>query len=327
MTELEQKELVIIDEESIKDLIYEIRGEKVMLDFDLARIYGYETFMFNRQVRRNIERFPPDFMFQLTKEEANQLSTCQFGISIPLMQKDGAHGGRTKLPYAFTEQGIYCLMSVLKGELAIKQTIALVRLFKKMKDYIIEQHSNLPVLDPISELTEIVYQNKSDIVEIKETLSGIIGGFSDVESDRYIFLPNQRIEADNKIQEIIAKAKESIIIVDNYIGIKTLEHLKACQNKITVYIFSDNVSREKVTDKMLEDYKLDTGNEIVIKPQNKLFHDRYIVIDYKTDNELFYNCGPSIKDVGGSVGTIEKENDAFVYHSIIDKYLFDNEEK
>ena len=109
-------EIAIIDERTIRDKIYEVRGERVMLDFDLAEIYGFSTSAFNQQVKRNAERFDDDFRFQLTREEVEQISISQIVTSI---QTKGVKGGRAKLPWAFTQSGIYMLMTVLKGDLAI----------------------------------------------------------------------------------------------------------------------------------------------------------------------------------------------------------------
>ena len=160
-----------LTEENIESMVYEIRGQKVMLDFDLARIYGYTTKAFNQQVQRNLEKFPEDFMFQLTESELKDLVRSQFvaarksqnkseeisrsqfvttkkseieseeisgSIFSTTMQTKGIRGGRVYLPYVFTEQGVYMLMTVLRGELAVKQSKALIRLFKRMKDYIVE---------------------------------------------------------------------------------------------------------------------------------------------------------------------------------------------
>lgn len=126
---MENNKIQILTEDKIKNMVYEIRGQQVMLDFELAEIYGYETKNFNRQVKNNIEKFDDDFMFQLTDEEWNNLRCKNFTSS---------WGGTRYLPYAFTEQGIYMLMTVLKGELAIKQSKALIRMFKRMKEYILE---------------------------------------------------------------------------------------------------------------------------------------------------------------------------------------------
>ena len=117
-----------ISEEWFKKHIYLIRGQKVMLDSDLAEIYGYDTRGFNKQINNNSERFEGDeFMFQLTKDEF---------INLKCKNYTSSWGGRRKLPYVFTEQGIYMLMTVLRGDLAIKQSKALIRLFKLMKDYV-----------------------------------------------------------------------------------------------------------------------------------------------------------------------------------------------
>ena len=122
--------IVILDKESIKNLIYEIRGQKVMLDFDLAHIYDYATRDFNNQVKRNRDRFDDDFAFQLTKEEWKEI--------LMLQKSTSSWGGRRKPPFAFTEQGIYMLMTVLRGEKAIQQSKTLIRLFKSMTDYLVE---------------------------------------------------------------------------------------------------------------------------------------------------------------------------------------------
>ena len=132
---------------NIENKILIIRGQHVMLDRDLAEIYGYETKNFNRQVKNNIEKFDDDFMFQLTHTEVEELSRCNFFTSI--MQTEGMKGGRVYLPYAFTEQGIYMLMTVLKGDLAVKQSKALIRLFKKMKHYFADNAGILQRLESL----------------------------------------------------------------------------------------------------------------------------------------------------------------------------------
>ena len=125
---------MIISEETIKNKIYIIRGQRVMLDMELAEIYGYTTKAFNQQVKNNIHKFDDDFRFQLTKDEWANLRSKKLTSS---------WGGTRYLPYAFTEQGIYMLMTVLKGDLATKQSKSLIRLFKKMKDYLVTSSGQL----------------------------------------------------------------------------------------------------------------------------------------------------------------------------------------
>ena len=159
----ENKEIVIVDDKTIQEKIYLIRGQKVMLDADLAEIYGYETKNFNRQVKNNAEKFEgEDFMFQLTDEEMVELSRCKNFTS--------SWGGSRYLPNAFTEQGIYMLMTVLRGELAIRQSRALIRTFKQMKDFIIENQDFIGS----KELVQIAIQtnkNKNYIEKIKDKIS------------------------------------------------------------------------------------------------------------------------------------------------------------
>ena len=128
-----------INDEYLKGHIYHVRGTRVMVDTDLAKIYGYSTKDFNRQVKNNIEKFEQDFMFQLTDEEC-EILRCKNSTS--------SWGGRRYNPYVFTEQGIYMLMTVLKGELATKQSKALIRIFKQMKDYIVDNLSLIHISEP-----------------------------------------------------------------------------------------------------------------------------------------------------------------------------------
>ena len=146
--------VAIADEQSLREKIYNIRGQQVVLSFDLADIYGYEHKRFMEQVRNNKEKFDDDFMFQLSKEEYDNLKTI-FSTS--------SWGGRRKLPYAFTEQGIYMLMTVLRGDLAVRQSKALIRLFKHMKDYINEN----PALIVNQQLLSISAQTAENTMAIR----------------------------------------------------------------------------------------------------------------------------------------------------------------
>jgi len=212
-----------------------------MIDKDLAEIYGYATNRFNEQVKNNFEKFDEeDLMFQLTKEEFAELSrskilTSKNDSNLMSNFSTSSWGGTRKLPYAFTEQGVYMLMTVLKGELATKQSKALVRLFKKMKDYVVEN------------------------------------------------------------QQIYTLANKSIFIVDNYISLKTLVLFKNAKQNVAVTIFSDNTNNglHKVEfDDFCKEYP---GLKIDIKEAGKIFHDRYIILDYGTPDEKIYHCGSKFK--------------------------------
>ena len=157
------KEIQIIDEDSIRDKIHVIHGVKVMLDYDLARIYGYATKDFNRQVRNNSARFEgDDFMFQLSSEELDIILRCKKATS--------SWGGSRYRPNAFTEQGIYMLMTVLRGELAVKQSRALIRAFQTMKNNIIENRSMIGQHEYL-QLSLQVNENKTETSQIKRELT------------------------------------------------------------------------------------------------------------------------------------------------------------
>ena len=324
-------EIAIIDEKTIQDKIYEIRGVKVMLDFDLAEIYGYETKNFNRQVKNNIDRFEgEEFMFQLTREEIEEISRCKNFTSI---QTKGVKGGRAYLPYAFTEQGIYLLMTVLRGDLAVRQSRALVMAFKTMKDYIIETQGLVSQRDVLrlslqtNENTEAIRRLQSwlgdqqkivaeqqklllehdDILaealeKIGETLkksdiSPVLLQF-DVPEDQKEFLLREGhpAKADVTYMDIYSKARKSVYIVDNYINIKTLRLLMNVRPGVTVTIFSDNL-RHQLHASDYADFQVEFPTiPVSFITAGGIMHDRFIVLDYDEEDERIYHCGASSKD-------------------------------
>ena len=324
----QNKEIVVIDETTIKSKIYYIRNQKVMLDFELAEIYGYETRAFNQQVKRNNEKFDDDFMFQLTDEEVYELSRSQ---NVTLKRGTGRGSNIKYNPYAFTEQGIYMLMTVLRGELAVKQSKALIRMFKQMKDFIIENQDFISS----KELVQIAIQtnqNTKDIAEIKsqmatkEDLKKVMDNFIDPETYKHFLLMNgDKIEADVAYTKIYKSAKKSIYVIDNYVGLKTLELLRAARDKTQIIVFSDNVkNKDMLTKNILDDFRKDYPNiDLKLKIAGKKYHDRYIAIDYGTENEAFYLCGASSKDAGNKVSTITKieESSKDMYHDMFSKML------
>ncbi|WNO83619.1 ORF6N domain-containing protein [Streptococcus suis] len=324
----QNKEIVVINEDTIKNRIYYIRNQKVMLDFELAEIYGYSTKRFNEQVKRNNEKFDDDFMFQLTDEEVSELSRSQNAT----LNKGTGRGSNIKYnPYAFTEQGIYMLMTVLRGELAVRQSKALIRMFKQMKDFIIENQDFISS----KELVQIAIQtnqNTNDIAEIKsqmatkEDLKKVMENFIDPETYKHFLLMNgDKIEADVAHTKIYKSAKKSIYVIDNYIGLKTLELLRAARDKTEIIVFSDNVkNKDMLTKNILDDFRKDYPNiDLKLKIAGKKYHDRYIAIDYGTENEAFYLCGASSKDAGNKVSSITKieESSKDMYHDMFSKML------
>ena len=319
----ENREIVVIDETTMKSKIYYIRNQKVMLDFDLAEIYGYSTKRFNEQVKRNNEKFDDDFMFQLTEEEISEISRSQNAT----LNKGTGRGSNIKYkPYVFTEQGIYMLMTVLRGELAVKQSKALIRMFKQMKDFIIENQDFIGSKE-LLQIAVQTNQNTKDIAEIKsqmatkEDLKKVMENFIDPDTYKHFLLMNgDKIEADVAYTKIYKSAKKSIFVIDNYIGLKTLELLRAAKDNVEVIIFSDNVrNKDMLTKSILNDFIRDYPNiNLKMKIAGKKYHDRYISIDYGTENEAFYLCGASSKDAGNKISSITKieESAKDLYHTL-----------
>lgn len=305
------KEAVALTEEYLMSKIYIIRDVQVMLDVDLAGIYGYTTKNFNRQVKNNIERFDEDFRFQLTNEELEILRCNNFTSS---------WGGTRYLPYAFTELGIYSLMTVLKGDLAVNQSKKLIRLFKKLKDFAIQIQSLLPS----SEFQVLSIQTKNNTDEIRQIkqqvneLTVVVKDFTDPNLKKdYLLYNGQSVEADIAYSEIYSYAKKTIHIIDNYIGLKTLVLLKSVAKRVIVTIFSDNVCHG-LHKTEFADFKQEYPNvDITLKTTGGIYHDRYIFIDHGTKNEMVFHCGGSSKDGGKHITSISRVEDVELYQGII----------
>ena len=345
---LDEKE--IINGEVLKDKIYVIRGRQVMLDYDLAKIYGYTTKMFNRQVARNIKKFEgEDFMFQLTRQEIESLSRCQNGTTINqnddlsmsqnvtsiFMQAKGIKGGRVYLPYAFTEQGVYMLMTVLRGELAVKQSRALIMTFKAMKDYILESQDTISYRELLMHMSYTT-DNAKTIMELQEEIRKMDGEIREnsakiSEMVRRSEIPPLFLDYDKMIEsrvflafnekpaktaetyiDIYRRAKKSIAIIDNYINIRSLRLLQEVRPEVDITIFGDNMGHY-LHQSDYEDFRMEFPElEINFIKTNGKIHDRFIMIDLGTKSERIYHCGASSKDAGRRLTLIHEIEDDFV---------------
>ena len=258
---------------NIENKILVIRGQQVMLDRDLAEIYGYETKRFNEQVKNNIERFDADFRFQLTDEEIynlrSKISTSSWG------------GTRYK-PYAFTEQGIYMLMTVLKGDLAVQQSKALIRLFKKMKQYFADNAGILQRIDTLE------HHNIETDIKIK-TLFTLVDRYK-IEDMQGVFVQGQIFDAYTKFQELIQKAKKEIILIDNYIDLTVLDRLTVKSPGVDVIIYT----QPKTPIKKLDIAKFNAQYPTLTIKNTTSMHDRFLIIG-RTE---IYHIGASLKDLG-----------------------------
>ncbi len=281
MAEDKKKEIdVTVTEEYLKEKLYKIRGKRVLLDADLAEIYGYDTKGFNRQVKNNIEKFDEDFMFELTDEELEDLryKNCTANISSKSRYN----------PHVFTEQGLYMLMTVLKGPLAVKQSKALIRTFKKMKDYILENRD----LIGQREILQLSMETANNRIEINKINSDMIS--------------------------IEKQAKSSIYVVDNYIGLRTLVHLKNSPTGVDIILFSDNVGNNKLHNIEFADFCKEYPTvKLSMKKTGGIFHDRFIVLDYGTADERVFLCGASSKDAGARITSIVEDYGISKYATVI----------
>ncbi|MBQ7242910.1 MAG: ORF6N domain-containing protein [Bacilli bacterium] len=309
--------LALLDESQIKDLIYEVRGHKVMLDFDLARIYGYGTSAFNQQIKRNLDRFPQDFSFQLTKREFESILLSHFVTS--------SWGGRRSLPRAFTEQGIYMLMTVLHGDLAIEQSITLIRLFRSMKDYIVETQS-LGSTSEVLSLANQVRTNTEKISKIEGKLDMLMDNFIDPSTYKsFLIMDGEKIESDVAYQRIYSMAKQRVYLIDDYIDVKTIQLLKSCNSNAHIVVFSDNKANNSLTKSFIADFIADRSDlHIELKKSKGRFHDRYIVLDYPDKTRVFH-CGASSKDGGNKITTIMEAENPEAYLDLISDILLNEE--
>ena len=328
----ETTEIAIIDERNIRDKIYEVRGVKVMLDFELAEIYGYETKNFNRQVKNNAERFEGDqFMFQLTNEEVNDLSRCK---NFTLNRGTGRGSNIKYNPHAFTEQGVYLLMTVLRGDLAVRQSRALVLAFKAMKDYIIEtqglasQRDVLRLSMQTTENTEAIRELQSTVKDqqkllvdqqkailaiddqlmdareqLNETvkksdLAPVLLQFQKEEQKEILLLNGEPVTADLTYMDIYSKAGKNVYLVDNYISLKTLNLLQTVKAGVSVTVFSDNLGNWLHASDGADFRMQFPGIPIQFITVGGITHDRYIILDYDETEERIFLCGSSSKDTG-----------------------------
>ena len=337
-------EFSLIDEDLLKSRIYSIRGVKVMLDADLAEIYGYSTKAFNQQVKNNIERFAEDFRFQLSKKEVEELRsknlTAITGVNdAEILRCKNCTANISTMsrsnPYVFTEQGIYMLMTVLKGDLAVQQSMALIRLFKQMKDYIAAE--NAPDISAgMVALATQTSQNTRDIAEIvtdvrtlsnkvernENFLQKVMANFIDPSTFKHFLILNgQRLEADAAYTQIYGMAKKSVLIVDDYLDVKTLDLLRCVAKDVSVQIFSEQHGRTRLTESMLADFRaarpdVELGD---VCATGNVFHDRYIYLDFGTDTEKLFHCGASSKDAGNKITTIMQLEDIAGYRALFER--------
>lgn len=273
------KELIIVDENEIRSKIYTIRGVQVMIDSDLADLYKVETRVLNQAVRRNIDRFPEDFMFQLNNEEfENWKSQIVISNSIKM--------GLRKKPLAFTEQGVAMLSGVLKSDTAVRISIQIINAFVAMRKFIASNARVFQRLD-IVEKRQIEYKSETD-QKFNKIFTAIES--KDIKPEKGIFFNGQMFDAYKFVSDLVRSAKKSIILIDNFIDDSVLTLFSKRDKEVKVTIFTKEISKQLKLDLK----KHNSQYPVISIKEFKDSHDRFMVID---DKEV-YHFGASLKDLG-----------------------------
>lgn len=284
---------LMINNIKIENLIYEIRGKQVMLASDVAKLYQVETKALNQVVKRNLNRFPEDFCFQLTLEEAQEVSSRS---QIVTLNRSGNNRGNNikYLPYVFTEHGVMMLSGLLKSDIAAKVNVAIIKAFVLMRKYIANNTLETRVSNIETKLID--YDHKFDLIFDK----------MDNEKPYHLFFNGAIYDAYSLLCDILSQAQESITIIDNYLDKNILDVFASIQKD--VLIVTKNINK-----KDLEMYEHQYQNVKIIK--NDSFHDRFIIIDKKT----LYHCGASFKDLGKKCFAITKMTDEEILSQLLVK--------
>lgn len=282
----------------IASKIVVIRDVQVMIDRDIAELYGVETKRLKEQVNRNIERFPEQFMFQLDDDEFSNWRS-QFATS-----KSDRQGLRYA-PFAFTEQGVAMLSAVLRSEKAIKVSIEIMNAFVLMRHYL---HDNMNL---VGRLTAVENKVNSKFKTIDENFSKIFTALdsSPKKAKEGVFFKGQIFDAYAFFQDIIKSAKKEIVLIDGYVDLSILERFKAKQKNVSVKIYTDPRAELKQidVDKFNEQYPT------AFLDYTKKMHDRFLIID----NKELYHIGASLKDLGKACFAFEKMDEPKKWISVI----------
>ena len=289
----------VIEKENIKieDMIYEIRGIQVMLDSDLAKLFNVETGNLNKSMKRNIKRFPIEFCFKLDYDEYNSL-LFQIG-------RAKGKGGRTNLPFVYSEQGVAMLASVIHSDIAIQMSIKIINAFVAMRHYITNNNNIYLTLNNINNKM-ISYDKK--LIEYDDKFNYI---FSKFDKKEQLFLEGEVFDAYSNILDIFKKSNEEIIVIDSYADINFLDLIKNIKSNIILVTKNSN----RLSNIEIDKYNSQYHNLKVIRDNS--FHDRYFIIDRK----MIYHSGTSINNAGSKIFMITKLEDEFVINIILNNVL------
>ena len=303
---------VIVDstEEKIENLIHYVRGQQVMIDSDLALLYNVETKRLNESVKRNAKRFPESFCFQLSDDEYADLRSQ---IATSNTENTSSKGGRRYLPYVFTEPGIAMLSAVLRSDEAIQVSINIMNAFVKMRRFMAENALMFDKLNSL-ELKQLEYQKESN-----EKFDQIFAYISEHEEvGQKIFFEGQIYDAFSLLVSLVAKAEKSIVLIDNYVDVGTLNILAKKKDGVDVTIYT--VRRTRLASQDIANFNSQYPTLTV--NYTGVFHDRFLIID----EETAYHIGASLKDAGKKCFGISRIEDVGIISDILERLEIETEE-
>ena len=292
----------------IRNMIYTVRNQQVMLDNDLAKLYQVETKRLNEAVKRNIARFPEEFRFQLNEEETEFLRS-QIAT---LNENDGRGKHRKYLPYVFTEQGIAMLSAVLRSDTAIQTSIVIMKSFVEMRHFMADNSILFERISAI-ELKQLTYQKQTDkkLEQVFEFIS------EPEESNQKVFFDGQIYDAFSLLVSLIQKAEKEITLIDGYLDIGTLNLLAKKNTGVSVTVYTHQ--NTKLTDIDLINFNSQYP-DLLVKYTNA-FHDRFLILD----REIAYHIGASLKDAGKKAFEVTLINDKKITEDILQRLILEPE--
>lgn len=291
---------IVVSDKMIRNLIYVVRGQQVMMDSDLAALYQVETKVFNQAVKRNLARFPGAFRFQLTNEEYE-------GLRSQIVTSNG-RGGRRYLPYVFTEQGIAMLSAVLNSDIAIQVSIHIMTAFVEMRRFLA---NNSVLFEKISEVNwrQQEYEKRTD--ERFEKVFDYIAEHNEVK--KKVFFDGQIYDAFSLLVELVSSAENFIILIDNYVNVDTLNILAKKKRNVNACIYT--IKQTKLTAVDVRNFNMQYP-KLEVK-YTGAFHDRFFIID---DN-CAYHIGASFKDAGKKCFAINRLEDVRIVKELVEKLM------
>jgi hypothetical protein len=286
--------------EDIKNLILTIRGKQVLLDSDVAMLYGYEKRSINQAAKRNEDRFPERYRFQLTMAEYLQLPSKSQSVILDT----GRGQNIKKLPWAYTEQGVSMLAGLLRNPTAVQVSLGIIDAFVEMRKFI---NANRDVFAKLVSIDNKLLEHDKKFDEVFDLLQ------APETAKQFIFFKGQFYDAFKLVSDIIKKAKRQIIIIDNYCNDAVLDVLTKKDSSVAVVVITANSA--KMTQQCLGNFSKQYGPVRIIK--SKDFHDRFIIVD----NKEVYAFGASLKDLGKKCFEVSKNEDTERFVAYVDSII------